>query len=378
MLRIIADVNIPFLRGVLEPYADVTYVPGDLITREVTSKADALVIRTRTKCNAVLLEKTPVRFIATATIGYDHIDTLWCEQNNIVWTNAPGCNSSSVQQYVASALLKLAEKENRELKELTIGIVGVGNVGSKIAKFAEACGMRTLLNDPPRVRTEGGAEFVPLKTVLKESDIITLHVPLNYSGEDATWHLFDEECFRKMQPGTWFINTSRGEVIDTGSLKRALAGGKPAEAVIDVWENEPLPDTDLMKSVFIATPHIAGYSADGKANGTAMAVNALCEFFDLPLKNWYPQDIPKPSSPEIFLNCHGKKAEEIISEAVLNTYDITSDDHALRANPGNFEKLRGDYPLRREFPAYSLCLSGCTEEVRATLRNIGFRVICNQ
>lgn len=374
MIRIVADNKIPFMKGVLEPFADVVYLPGAQISREAALNADALIIRTRTKCDAALLEGTPVKFIATATIGYDHIDTDWCGYNSVFWTSAPGCNSSSVQQYVAAALLELAAKSDGELAGRKIGIVGVGNVGSKIRRAAEILGMKVLLNDPPRARKEGSGEFTDLESLLRESDIVTLHVPLSREGEDATWHLFGDRCFSLVKEGAWFINTSRGEVVDTASLKKALSEGRISEAVIDVWENEPYPDPELLASAFIATPHIAGYSTDGKANGTSMAVNSLCKFFGLPLKNWYPQEIPGPLSPELILEGQGRSGEEIIREAVLHTYDIWSDDRNLRSNPGSFEKLRGDYPLRREFPAYTLNMVRCRDEVTTALREIGFRV----
>jgi erythronate-4-phosphate dehydrogenase len=287
-MKIIADDKIPFLKGVLEPYAEVVYMPGKLITRETLKEADALLTRTRTKCTESLLKGTSIRFIGTATIGFDHIDTKYCEKQKIKWTNAPGCNSSSVQQYIASALLKLAHDHRYSLKDKTIGIVGVGNVGTKIEKIARALGMNVLLNDPPRARLEGERNFVMLGNILYNSDIITVHVPLNFVGEDKTYHLFNEKSFKKMKKGAWFFNSSRGEVTETSAIKKALGSGKLGGAVIDVWENEPDIDLELMTKAFIATPHIAGYSTDGKANGTAIVVNSLSKYFDLPLKNWYP------------------------------------------------------------------------------------------
>jgi erythronate-4-phosphate dehydrogenase len=282
-MKIVADDKIPFLRGALEQMAEVLYVPGKDIRNETIRDADALLVRTRTKCNGDLLKDTKVRFIGTATIGFDHIDTHYCEKNGIVWTNAPGCNSSSVQQYIVSALLKLSKDHSFSLEGKTIGIVGVGNVGSKVEKAARILGMNVMLNDPPRARREGNRKFVLLGDILYNADIITAHVPLNVVGEDKTYHLFNEKSFKKMRKGTWFINSSRGEINDTTSLRRALSSDK-IRAVIDVWENEPDIDNGLMHLAFLATPHIAGYSTDGKANGTAMVVNSLCEFFGLPLK----------------------------------------------------------------------------------------------
>src|SRR5450759_3222012 len=306
MIKIVADDKIPFLKGALEPYSEVVYLSGKEFSRDILKKADALLIRTRTKCTESLLKGTNVRFIGTATIGFDHIDTQYCEKHKIAWTNAPGCNSSSVQQYIAAALLKISSEYSFNLKDKTLGIIGVGNVGSEVEKFARTIGMNVLLNDPPRARTEGKKDFHSLKTVLYESDIVTVHVPLNIVGEDFTYHLFDEKSFKKINKGALFINSSRGEVTDSYALKKVLGSGKLSGAIIDVWENEPDIDLELLEQAFIATPHIAGYSTDGKANGTAMVVNSLCKYFDIQLKNWYPENVPQPPAPEITIDGKGK------------------------------------------------------------------------
>lgn len=374
MLRIVADDKIPFLKGVLEPYAKVTYLPGPKIDKKAVEQADALIIRTRTKCNASLLEGTPVRFIATATIGYDHIDTVYCENNNITWKNAPGCNSSSVMQYVASSLIKISSYAGFKLAEKTIGIIGVGNVGKKVEKFARTAGMKVLLNDPPRVREEGPEGFCDLKTILSDSDIITLHVPLNYEGADKTFHLFDEDVFRMIKKECWLINTSRGEVIDSASLRKALINETLAGAVLDVWENEPSIDTELLEMVFLGTPHIAGYSTDGKANGTSMAVTALSRYFNLPLSGWYPADIPPPHDPVIRINSDDV-TDTILGRSVLHTYNVAEDDIKLRIRPSDFEKLRGEYPVRREFHAYTVKPEGVRKnEAGNLLKKIGFNL----
>ncbi|MGE5419223.1 MAG: 4-phosphoerythronate dehydrogenase PdxB [Chloroflexota bacterium] len=372
-MKIVADDKIPFLRGALENFADVLYVPGKEIRNDIIKDADALLIRTRTRCDEELLRGTTVKFIGTATIGFDHIDTGYCENNNIHWTNAPGCNSSSVQQYITAALLRIAKDYHFELEEKTIGIVGVGNVGSKVEKAARALGMNVLLNDPPRERKEGKKNFVLLGDILYNSDIITVHVPLNMSGEDRTFHLFDEKSFKKMQKGTWFVNSSRGEVTDTASIKKALSNDK-IKAVIDVWENEPGIDLNLMHLAFIATPHIAGYSTDGKANGTAMVVNSLAGYFELPLKKWYPLNVPIPAGTDIAIDCKGKNDIDIIREAVTRTYNIDRDDIRLRLSPGNFEKHRGEYPLRREFTSYSVKLKSGNKMISGKLKELGFKI----
>lgn len=374
VIKIVADDKIPFLKGVLESYANVTYLSGNQITRSVIINADALLIRTRTRCDEALLHQTPVKFIATATIGFDHIDADFCETNNIKWTNAPGCNSSSVQQYIAAALLKIASESHFNLKDKTIGIIGVGHVGSKVEKFAKVIGMNVIMNDPPRARNEKKHEFLNLEQLLNESDIITLHVPLNLEGQDKTYHLFNNEIFSKIKKGSWLINSSRGEVVDTEALKNALSSERLAGAVLDVWENEPDIDTQLMDMTFLATPHIAGYSTDGKANGTAMSVKALCEFFNIPLSGWFPADLPPPLIPVVSIGGDRKSDEEILNKAISHTYNIVEDDIKLRFRPSEFEKQRGVYPVRREFPAFTINMERGTEDTRKMLAGLGFKV----
>lgn len=375
MLRIIADDQIPFLKGVLEPYAEIRYLPGHQIRKNEIRNADALLIRTRTLCDAELLNDTAVKFIATATIGFDHIDTDYCNLYKINWVNAPGCNSSSVQQYLVLTLIQISKFNKSDLKGKTIGIVGVGNVGSKVAKLAEAFGMKVLLNDPPRARKEGGNNFVSLEKLLAEADIVTVHVPLNIAGEDKTFHLFDEKTFTRMKPGAAFINTSRGEVVETKALTKVLTEGKISSAILDVWENEPKIDLQLMEKALIATPHIAGYSADGKANGTAMVVQALSRQFNLPLHDWFPANIPKPVSPDIFLDGQGKTTETILTEILSCTYDIHADDRSLRSSTSTFEQQRSNYPLRREFPSYTVHVKNTDPASVQIISNLGFNTI---
>jgi len=372
MIRIVADDKIPFLKGVLEPYADVKYIPGGRIKNDDVRNADALIVRTRTKCNATLLDHTGIRFIATATIGFDHIDADYCRRHGIEWTSAPGCNASSVQQYVASALMRISGEAGFSLRGKTLGVIGVGNAGSRVAEFATIMGMNVLLNDPPRQRTEKSSIFTDLRDLLSASDIITLHVPLNHSGEDRTFHLFDRKMFGMVKKGAWMINASRGEVIDTESLKDALYLERLAGVVLDVWENEPDIDRHLHEMAFLATPHIAGYSTDGKVNGTAMSVRALSRIFGLPLNDWYPSVIPEPAEPVISLQTRGKDDEEIIRRAIFHTYYIVEDDVRLRVNPSSFEKLRGDYPVRREFPAFSVNLNGVNPGLSKVFSRLGF------
>ena len=374
-MKIIADNKIPFLRGALEPYAEVVYLPGKETTAEVVKDADALITRTRTICNEALLAGSKVKVIATATIGFDHIDTAWCEANGIIWRNAPGCNSWSVKQYVTALLVTLARNRGLDLSKMTLGVVGVGNVGSKVAEAASILGMKVLLNDPPRERREGPSSFVSLDYLVAHSDIITLHVPLQKSGPDATWHLFDAARLAQMRPTQILINSSRGPVVDNKALKAALAERRIAGACLDVWEGEPELDPELVELLDITTPHIAGYSADGKANGTTAAVQTLASVLGLPLTDWKASGIPNPTQAlEFEIDAAGKTLQEVLTEAVLHTYDITADSDALRANLGSFEKLRGDYAVRREFTSFTVRLHGGTPEMADRMARLGFRV----
>ena len=374
MIRITADEKIPFLEGVLEPFASISYIPGNQIYRNIAMQSDALLVRTRTRCDSELLYGTPVKFVGTATIGFDHIDTDFCKKNNIRWTNAPGCNASSVQQYITAALMKISAESGFSLKGMTLGIVGVGNVGSRVQYMAEALGMRVMLNDPPRERKEGKKGFVDLEYLLSESDIVTLHVPLNLAGMDNTFHLFNKKTFSRIKRGAWLINTSRGEVVDTEDLKDAIAADGLAGIIIDVWEREPEINIPLMHMAFLATPHIAGYSVDGKANGTAMIVNSLCKSFDIPLNDWYPGNIPLPQEPLIMIDCNGKTQEEILRKAIFHTYNIVEDDVRLRFDPSRFEKERESYPVRREFSFYTIMLKDGNDDIKKLLSNLGFKI----
>ncbi|MBR1575114.1 MAG: 4-phosphoerythronate dehydrogenase PdxB [Bacteroidales bacterium] len=375
-MKIICDNKIPFLRGVLEPFAEVEYLPGKETTPERVKDADALITRTRTKCNEQLLKGSQVQVIATATIGFDHIDTAWCGAHGIYWENAPGCNSGSVQQYIASVLVTLARRYGFNLADKTLGVVGVGHVGRKVARIAELLGMKVLLNDPPRARKEGPEGFVNLDELCARSDIITIHVPLSKEGEDATWHLFDARWLASLRPDQILINSSRGPVVDNAALKATLQGGGLQAAVLDVWEGEPELDPELVWALALSTPHIAGYSADGKANGTSAAVQTVSRCLGLPLVTWEVEDIPAPQQAlDFHLDATGKTVQEVLTEAILHTYDVSADSNALRGALDQFERLRGDYPVRREFPAFTLHLQGGTPDLADRLAQIGFNVV---
>lgn len=344
-MKVIVDDKIPFIREAIEQIADtVVYAPGKDFTPELIKDADALVIRTRTRCNRQLLEGSRVRFIATATIGFDHIDAEYCREAGIAWANAPGCNATSVGQYMQSSLLLLQQLRGMDLPHLTLGIVGAGNVGNCVAQIARELGMRVLLNDLPRQEREGAEGFCSLETLARECDLISFHVPLYREGKYKTFHLADQAFFNTLERRPVIINTSRGEVIETAALLQALNEGRVSDAIIDVWENEPDIDLRLLHKVFIGTPHIAGYSADGKANATRMALDALCHFFGIEAS--YHIVPPPPACPVI--------QASTLTEACLQMYDPRIDRDRLLAHPELFEKLRGDYPLRREKAAYTI------------------------
>lgn len=336
-MKVIIDNKIPYIKGVIEQMADeVIYLPGQDFTPDIVRDADALITRTRTRCNRSLLAGSKVRFIGTATIGFDHIDTEYCREAGIAWSNCPGCNAGAVEQYIHSVLLLLQKEKGINLAHACIGIVGVGHVGSRIRKLAERLGMKVLLNDPPRA-IQGEKGFSDLQTLAETCDIITLHTPLIREGNYPTFHLADEAFFRSLKKQPYLINTSRGEVVDTEAILRALDRKQIAGAVVDVWENEPHISQELLHRVFIGTPHIAGYSADGKANATRMVLKAFCEFFGI--KKEYCISLPPFEHPPYSTDAATRQ---------LQMYNPHQDYDSLQAHPELFEQLRGDYLLRRE------------------------------
>ena len=340
-MKFVADVDIPFLKDVLEPYAEVVYKKGMEICREDILDADALLIRTRTRCDASLLEGTKVSLITTATIGMDHIDLDYCRSHGIEVANASGCNAGGVMQYVFSALYGVAARKGIKIDGATIGIIGVGNVGKKVEYLAEYLGFKILRCDPPRAQKEGSDGFCSLEHLLAESDVVTLHVPL----DDSTRGLASADFFTLMKPGSIFINASRGEVVDEKALIEASP--KFGAIVIDTWNNEPDVDENLIDIVDIATPHIAGYSFQGKLNGTALAVRAVASHFGIDdLIGFFPVDELSDREP-LILDLKGKNQGEITAVFQYN-YPIFTDDFRFRMEPHKFEKLRSEYQYRRE------------------------------
>ena len=366
-MKVVADMDIPFLEGVFEPYGEVVYKKGLEISHEDVLDADALVVRTRTRCDAALLEGTSVKMVATATIGTDHIDLEYCRNAGIEVANAAGCNAGGVMQYVFSALYGVAARKGIKIDESTIGIVGVGHVGSKIEAMAEYLGFNILRCDPPRAVAEGPEGFCSLEHLLEESDVVTLHVPL----DETTRGMANADFFTLMKPGAIFINAARGEVVDEQALIEASP--KLGAIVIDTWNNEPDINEDLVDIADIATPHIAGYTFQGKQNGTAYAVQALARHFRLEeLYDFFPaQDLP--GHEPVLLDLKGKNHGEIAAVSQYN-YPIFTDDFRFRMEPHKFEKLRSEYQYRREIIFTNTITNMFTKEDIAQIEQRGSSV----
>lgn len=330
-MRVLVDCAIPFLQGVLEPFAEVVYLDNKDFTAEVVKDADAMIIRTRTRCDHSLLEGSKVQFIATATIGFDHIDLDYCQAHNIAVSTSAGCNARGVLQWVAAALATLSKREDFAPHERTLGIVGVGNVGKLVKEYAEAWGFRTICSDPPRQECED-LDFTSLEEVLRNSDIVTLHTPLN----DTTNHLINSENISLLRSGATLINASRGECVATEATKR-----NDLTYITDVWEREPNIDREYLAKSIIATPHIAGYSAQGKANASAMAIQALARHFNLPLKEWRPAEVKAIDAKPI--------SWEEMCTTIEGFCNLSAESVTLHNSPEQFEQLRNNYHYREEY-----------------------------
>ncbi len=381
-MKIVVDKNIPLVEKAFCSLGDITTVETGEFSSEVVHDADVLIVRSETKVNQSLLYGSRVKFVGTATIGTDHIDLDYLTSKGIAFASAPGCNSNSVKEYIVAALLQLSLTKGFSLKGKTIGIVGVGNVGTKIVTVAKALGMTVLQNDPPRARAEGTSFFVPLDELLS-ADIITLHVPLTKSGEDATYHLFDEKQFSKMKSGTIFINTSRGAVVETTALKKVISEKRITSTVIDVWENEPAIDTDLLSVVTIGTPHIAGYSLEGKTNAVCMVREAYCNYFKIS-SLWDPnKEMSTPEITHITVPDKILSIEEILHLIVSRCYNIAYDDEKLTGmltlpnmyRAEYFKKLRTGYYTRREFTNVTVHLPTRHESLKEIITTLGFKFI---
>ncbi|WP_300285803.1 4-phosphoerythronate dehydrogenase [uncultured Alistipes sp.] len=339
--RIVADCDIPFLRGVLEPFAQVRYVEGSHIARADLADADALVVRTRTRCDEALLEGTPVGLIATATIGYDHIDAAYCARRGIEVVTAQGCNARGVLQYVSAALYELARRDAWRPERMTLGVVGAGNVGSLVAEYGRRFGFRVLCCDPPKAELDPQGGYLPLDELLPRCDIVTCHVPLTVEGPCPTLRMASAGFFSAMKPGAVFVNSSRGKIVCDEALCEALDDGRVSRAVIDTWNGEPQIDRRLLALSTLATPHIAGYSIQGKAAGTAAVVRAVGRRYRLPLDDWYPAAV-SPTRPVPI-------GWDEMGRTMPRYFDIVAESERLKSRPQDFESIRNRYDYRTEF-----------------------------
>jgi len=376
-LRIVVDENIPLAREAFGVFGEVTLAPGRKIDARMLASADVLIVRSVTRVHEQLLADSPVRFVGTATIGTDHVERAALERRGIAFASAPGCNARSVAEYVVAALLELEPELQRDWRGRTIGIVGVGNVGSRVAQLAAALGLRVLACDPPRAASEPGFASVPLAQILAEADVVTVHVPLVRGGAHPTHHLLGAAEIARLRPGVLVFNSSRGGVVDDVALQAACAAGR-AYAVLDVWETEPDPDAALLDVVRLATPHIAGYSLDGKIAGTRMIAESLQRFLGgapSPAAGIYETAV---AEPRIGIAQPGRDG---VRAAVRHAYAIRADDARLRAaleRPSGtrgeaFDHLRRDYPVRREFASYTVG-GAVLGDQRDLLRALGFRL----
>lgn len=330
-MKVVIDSAIPYIAGVLEPYAEVVYRAGEQFSSSDVKDADALIIRTRTRCDEVLLEGSRVKLIATATIGFDHIDLQYCASQGIEVVTAAGCNAAGVLQWVAATLALLARTQCWQPDQMRLGIVGVGNVGSLVERYARRWGFEVICCDPPRQEREGG-DFVAMEELLPQADIVTLHTPL----DDTTRGMINPQTLALMKPSATLINASRGEVAQTEALLAARQ-----TLCLDVWEREPNINRELLAKAFVATPHIAGYSAQGKANAAMAVVRAVARRFALPLVEWYPSAVEPVERKDI--------TWEDMCQSIEHYCNLQSESTMLKTCPAEFESLRNNYNYREEY-----------------------------
>ena len=379
-MKTVCAASVVLGREAFASLGEVVVAPDREINAATVRDADALITRSKTDVNRALLEGSRVRFVGTATAGFDHFDTDWLEQAGIRWYNAGGCNANSVAEYITAALLHLAQRDGFALAGLTLGIIGVGQVGSRVAQKARLLGLRVLLNDPPLAEQTGDAIYRPLAEILPQCDLITLHTPLERKGAHPTFHLADEKFFAQLKRGAIFLNASRGEVMDTAAVLAALNSGKVRRAILDVWENEPVISRELLAATVLGTQHIAGYSYEGLYNGTVQCHAALCQHFGLTPTWTPPRAVTHPALPALETDATGVALETALARVILAAYDITRDDRDLRGGAKlddkawgkHFDALRKNYPERREFAARTARLKNASPLLLALLRGFGF------
>ncbi len=382
-VQFVVDENIPFAREAFSHLGSVILLPGRAITREAIRDAQALIVRSVTTVDATLLSDTGVQFVGTATTGVEHIDREYLAARDIGFAAAPGCNANAVAEYVLTALLVTAHTRGLSLNGKTLGVIGNGRIGSIVAAKAPALGMQTLLHDPPLARATGDQRYLSLAEVL-QADFLTLHVPLTCDGPDATFHLIGADELAHMTPSSILINTARGEVVDNAALLTTLTKGTMGGAVLDVWEREPAINRDLLDRVLLGTPHVAGYSSDGKINGTVMVYQACCRFWGKePV--WMPPDppaAPAPGSlPHLQFDATGKDFQILVHDIITTLYDLRADHARMREllavpeplRPQAFDRLRKNYPHRREFACSPISITGGNPNLLARLHTLGIR-----
>ncbi|WP_267436279.1 4-phosphoerythronate dehydrogenase PdxB [Erwinia psidii] len=374
MLKIIVDENMPYAHELFSRTGKVVSVPGRPVPQAELDDADGLMVRSVTAVNAELLRGKSVRFVGSATAGTDHIDEAWLQQQGIAFSAAPGCNAIAVVEYVLSALLSLAERDGFQLHDRSVGIVGVGNVGRRLQARLQALGIRTLLCDPPRADRGDKEDFLPLSTLVREADILTFHTPLFRQGPYRTLHLADEALLRALKPGTILINACRGPVVDNAALLNVLQQGRDLSVILDVWEPEPELSLPLLEKVDIATPHIAGYTLEGKARGTTQVFEAWSAFLGQPQQVALDTLLPAPEFGCVTL--HGEVTQAALKRLVHLVYDVRRDDAPLRkgaARSGEFDRLRKHYQERREWSSLQVI---CDSQQAATLLiKLGFNAV---
>ena len=374
-MLIVADENIPLLDAFFAGFGEIRRYPGRAIDADCVRDADVLLVRSVTKVDRALLEGSQVRFVGTCTIGTDHLDLGYFAEAGIHWSSAPGCNARGVVDYVLGSLLTLAELDGADLSQRTYGVVGAGQVGGRLVQVLRGLGWKVLVCDPPRQAAEGG-DYVGLEQILAEGDGISLHTPLTRTGEQPTWHLLDGERLARLRPGAWLINAARGPVIDNPALRELLLAREDVLAVLDVWEEEPLVDVELADLCVIATPHIAGYSLDGKQRGTAQIYQAYCVWRGEAEQVQLADLLPKPWLARVELQAETDPAWALAT-LCRAVYDPRRDDADLRRSLGDdpaaqkvaFDLLRKGYPVRREIEGLKVKAEG--EEVRRIAAALG-------